>query len=105
MVGSIDPDASKSVGPIGRTQVAWLIGTRIAETILASGQTHRINRPDIWTQAIRSPIKKLLCHGGRPHMGPRLRGDDIEFAEAQTATSSSAPGGRSCRCRFLAVLQ
>src|SRR5882762_9191459 len=68
MVGSIDPDASKSVGPIGRTQVAWLIGTRIAETILASGQTHRINRPDIWTQAIRSPIKKLLCHGGRPHI-------------------------------------
>jgi len=25
------------VGPIGRSQVVWLIGTRVAETILASG--------------------------------------------------------------------
>ena len=27
-------------------------------------------------QAIRSNLKNLLCHGGRPHMGPRVRGDD-----------------------------
>jgi hypothetical protein len=37
MVGSIDPGARQSVGPIGRTQVAWLFGARVAETILASG--------------------------------------------------------------------
>src|SRR3954447_14061441 len=73
MVDRSIQDASKSVGPIGRTQVAWLIGTRVAEAILASGQTPRINRPDIWMQAIRSNLTKLLCHGGRPHMGPGSR--------------------------------
>src|ERR1700722_13811716 len=36
----------------------------------------RINRPDIWMQAIRSNLEKLLRHGGRPHMGPGVRRDD-----------------------------
>src|SRR5258705_10820438 len=36
----------------------------------------RINRPDIWMQAIRSDPEKLLWHGGRPHMGPGVRRDD-----------------------------
>jgi len=35
--------------------------------------TSRINRPDIWMQAIRSDLEKLLRHGGRPHMGPGSR--------------------------------
>src|SRR3954462_13093148 len=70
MERSIVRDARKSVGPIGRNKVAWLIGTRVAKTILASGPTSRIDRPDIWMQAIRSNLTKLLCHGGRPHMGP-----------------------------------
>src|ERR1700686_862965 len=31
-------------------------------------QSDRINRPDIWMQAIRSHPENLLRHGGRPHM-------------------------------------
>ena len=37
----------------------------------------RNNRPDIWTQAIRSDCSKHSWHGGRPHMGPGLRRDDV----------------------------
>src|ERR1700761_849964 len=33
----------------------------------------RINRPDIWMQAIRSNRKNFLLLGGRPHMGPGVR--------------------------------
>ena len=54
-------------------KVAWLIGTRVAKAILASGLASHIDRPDIWMQAIRSNLTKLLCHGGRPHMGPGFR--------------------------------
>jgi hypothetical protein len=76
MVGSIDPRCEQIRGTHWLNKVAWLIGTRVAEAILASGLTSRIDRPDIWMQAIRSDLTKLLCHGGRPHMGPRVRGDD-----------------------------
>src|SRR5882672_12294587 len=69
MVGSIDPRCEQIRGTHWPDKVVWLIGTRVAEAILASGlQPHQ--RPDIWMQAIRSHLKKLLCHGGRPHMGP-----------------------------------
>ena len=50
--------------------------------------TNRINRPDIWMQAIRSDLEKLLRHGGRPHMGPRFRGDDAP--KIQISNSSIA---------------
>src|SRR5271154_2148199 len=70
MVGSIDPRCEQSRGTHWLNKVAWLIGTRVAEAILASGLTSCIDRPDIWMQAIRSDLTKLLCHGGRPHMGP-----------------------------------
>src|SRR5882757_7559529 len=76
MAGSIDQGAGHSVGPIGRTKVVWLIGTRVAETILASG----VNRPhqQAGHMDASDPIrlKYLLCHGGRPHMGPCFRRDD-----------------------------
>jgi hypothetical protein len=55
------------VGPIGLGQVVWLFGTRVAEAILASGQTDRINRPDIWMQAIRSN-HKTSCATGAVHI-------------------------------------
>jgi hypothetical protein len=71
MVRSIDPRCEQIRGTHWPNEVAGLIGTRVAETILANGPTSRINRPDIWMQAIRSNLTKLLCHGGRPHMGPR----------------------------------
>src|SRR5262245_26498049 len=72
MVRSIDPRCEQIRGTHWLNKVAGLIGTRVAETILASGLTSCINRPDIWTQAIRSNLTTLLCHGGRPHMGPGL---------------------------------
>src|SRR5229473_2549504 len=57
-------------------EVARLYGTRVAENHLGQRSSDRINRPDIWMQAIRSDQKKLLWHGGRPHMGPGVRRDD-----------------------------
>jgi hypothetical protein len=76
MVGSIDPGARQSVGPIGLTKVAWLFGARVAETILASGSKRPHQQAGHMDAS--DPIKpeKLLRHGGRPHMGPRFRGDD-----------------------------
>src|ERR1700704_6063068 len=70
MAGSIDPRCETLRGIHWPVKVAGLFGTRVAETILASGPPNRINRPDIWMQAIRSDHQKLLRHGGRPHMGP-----------------------------------
>ena len=70
MVRSVVPRCEQIRGTHRPNKVAGLIGTRVAKTILASGITSCINRPDIWTQAIRSNLTKLLCHGGRPHMGP-----------------------------------
>jgi hypothetical protein len=70
MVRSIVPRCEQIRGTQWPNKVAFLIGTRVAKTILARGSTRRINRPDIWMQAIRSNLTKLLCHGGRPHMGP-----------------------------------
>ena len=37
----------------------------------SKGRTYGCKRSD--------PLKKLLCHGGRPHMGPGLRRDDTEI--------------------------
>jgi len=70
MVRSIVPRCEQIRGTQWPNKVALLIGTRVAKTILASGPTSRTYRPDIWVQAIRSNLTKLLCHGGRPHMGP-----------------------------------
>src|SRR3979490_2460801 len=73
MAGSIDPRCETLRGIHWPVKVAGLFGTRVAETILASGPPNRINRPDIWMQAIRSDHQKLLRHGGRPHMDPLAR--------------------------------
>src|SRR6478672_5328565 len=79
MVRSIDLRYEQVRGTHRPNKVARLIGTRVAETILASGLTSCTNRPDIWTQAIRSNLTKLLCHGGRPHMAHRaLEAQDTE---------------------------
>ena len=79
MVGSIDPGCEQIRGthwPNKGRVVDWnsCRGNHLGQR----SQNDRINRPDIWTQAIRSYLKKLLCHGGRPHMGPGLRRDDTE---------------------------
>ena len=66
MEGSIDPRCETLRGTHWPTKVVWLFGIRVAETILASG-TRRINRPDIWMQAIRSN-RKTSCATGAVHI-------------------------------------
>ena len=89
MAGSIDPRCETLRGIHWPVKVAGLFGTRVAETILASGPPNRINRPDIWMQAIRSDHQKLLRHGGRPHMGPGSRpGRRQAVAKSRRLTTS-----------------
>jgi hypothetical protein len=72
MAGSIDPRCETVRGTHWPNQVVWLIGARVAETILASGS----NKPhqQAGHMDASDPIRpqNLLCHGGRPHMGPGL---------------------------------
>src|SRR3979490_1969437 len=103
MVGSIDPRCETIRGTHWPVKVAGVFGTRVAENHLGQRSTNRSNRPDIWMQAIRSDQKKLLRHGGRPHMGPGVRRDDTECVEALRAKSSTTPAYRSCRCRSSAT--
>src|SRR5437016_13631877 len=79
MVGSIDPRCETVRGTHWPKKVAWLFGARVAETILASGpkSPHQQAGHMDASDPIR-PSKKLLWHGGRPHMGPDRRvGDEI----------------------------
>src|SRR5437588_7495699 len=75
MVGSIDPRCETVRGTHWPNKVAWLFGARVAETILASGpkSPHQQAGHMDASDPIR-PSKKLLWHGGRPHMGPGSRG-------------------------------
>ena len=76
MVGSIDPRCETLRGTHWPVKVAGVFGTRVAETILASGS----NQPhqQAGHMDASDPIRpsKLLCHGGRPHMRPGFRRDD-----------------------------
>src|SRR6266576_1029592 len=71
MVGSIDPRCETLRGTHWPVKVAGVFGARVAETILASGPTrpHQQAGHMDASDPIR-PSKKLLWHGGRPHMGP-----------------------------------
>src|SRR5205814_8046672 len=77
MVGSIDPRCETVRGTHWPKKVAWLFGARVAETILASGpkSPHQQAGHMDASDPIK-PSKKLLWHGGRPHMGPCFRRDD-----------------------------
>ena len=77
MVGSIDPRCETVRGTHWPKKVAWLFGARVAETILASGpkSPHQQAGHMDASDPIR-PSKKLLWHGGRPHMGPCFRRND-----------------------------
>src|ERR1700716_3303554 len=68
-------------------------GARVAEAILASGQTRRTKRPDIWMQAIRSHLKKLLCHGALPILELASR------KPSWPAVKLAAPKGRTYGCK------
>src|SRR5947199_6397806 len=69
MVGSIDPRCETVRGTHWPKKVAWLFGARVAETILASGpkSPHQQAGHMDASDPIK-PSKKLLWHGGRPHM-------------------------------------
>src|ERR1700686_5205212 len=76
MVGALDPRCETVRGthwPKKGREVVW---SSRRGNHLGQRSTDRINRPDIWMQAIRSDSEKLLWHGGRPHMGPCVRRDD-----------------------------
>src|SRR5213078_278097 len=72
MVGSIDPRCETVRGTHWPNKVAWLFGARVAETILASGpkSPHQQAGHMDASDPIK-PSKKLLWHGGRPHMAHR----------------------------------
>jgi hypothetical protein len=72
MVGSIDPRCEILRGTHWPVEVARLFGTRVAENHLGQRSTNRINRPDIWMQAIRSDQKKTLVARGPSTYGSRL---------------------------------
>src|ERR1700719_3061323 len=75
MVGSIDPRCEILRGTHWPVEVARLFGTRVAENHLGHRSTDRINRPDIWMQAIRSdPEKTLVARGPSTYGSPRSRG-------------------------------
>src|SRR6266702_5939745 len=73
MVGSIDPRCETIRGTHWPVKVAGVFGTRVAENHLgqrpptaSTGRTYGCKRSD-------QTVKKLLWHGGRPHMGPGSR--------------------------------
>jgi len=78
MVGSIDPRCEILRGTHWPVEVARLFGTRVAENHLGQRSTDRINRPDIWMQAIRSdPEKTLVARGPSTYGSRRIRRDDV----------------------------
>src|SRR6266852_2274515 len=90
MVGSIDPRCETVRGTHWPLKVAGVFGTRVAENHLgqrsptaSTGRTYGCKRSD-------QTLKKLLWHGGRPHMGPRVRGDDKTIPPARLGCSHTA---------------
>src|SRR5664279_137208 len=70
MVGSIDPRCETIRGTHWPVKVAAVFGTRVAETILASGPPTASTGRTYGCKRSDQTIEKLLRHGGRPHMGP-----------------------------------
>src|SRR5258706_16031203 len=83
MVGSIDPRCETVRGTHWPKKVAWLFGARVAETILASDPLRPHQQAGHMDASDPIRPEKLLRHGGRPHMGPRFRGDDAWIKPAK----------------------
>src|ERR1700730_14990552 len=73
MAGSIDPRCETIRGTHWPVKVAGVFGPRVAENHLgqrpptaSTGRTYGCKRSD-------QTMKKLLRHGGRPHMSPEVR--------------------------------
>jgi hypothetical protein len=81
MVGSIDPRCETVRGTHWPVKVAGVFGTRVAENHLGQRSTDRINRPDIWMQAIRSDQKTLVARGPSTYGSRPSPGRRVEFKE------------------------
>src|SRR5271154_5100095 len=87
MAGSIDPRCETLRGTHWPVTVAGVFGTRVAETILASGlptastgRTYGCKRSD-------QTVKNFLWHGGRPvARGPSTYGSRLALRLAGTTT-------------------
>src|SRR5215831_13503464 len=71
-------DTRHSVGPSGTLKAAVLFGTRVADPIWASGHRRPLQTGRTYDRkrSDRTYPQKFLQPRGRPHMGPRFRGDD-----------------------------
>src|SRR5271155_2874481 len=76
MAGSIDPRCETLRGTHWPVTVAGVFGTRVAETILASGPPTASTGRTYGCKRSDQTVKNFLWHGGRPHMGPCVRRDD-----------------------------
>src|ERR1700722_12449935 len=64
-----------------------------------AAKSDRINRPDIWMQAIRSDHQELLQHGGRPHMDSGLARKGLAPRNDESKNFLSRFSGRRRRPR------
>src|SRR5437588_561435 len=104
MVGSIDPRCETVRGTHWPKKVAWLFGARVAETILASGpkSPHQQAGHMDASDPIR-PSKKLLWHGGRPHMAEEGRVVIARIAWKLMTTGESYDGAPMPRVSAVAA--
>src|ERR1700692_1974779 len=99
MVGSIDPRCETVRGTHWPKKGRGVVWSSRRGNHLGQRSTDRINRPNIWMQAIRSDSEKLLWHGGRPHMGPSFRGDGgLLFCAGTTAKNITLPSSALSTC-------
>src|SRR6202165_5998972 len=94
VVGSSDPRCETVRGTHWPLKVAGVFGTRVAESHL--GQRSKRPHQQAGHMDASDPIRprKLLWHGGRPHMGPGVRRDDhVEryFMTSPKSLSRTAP--------------
>src|SRR6266436_1368339 len=88
-------DARQSVGPIGKRRrlVVW---TSRRGTHLGSGHVRPRQQTGHMIASDRIHTNKLLQPGGRPHMGPGFRRDDVDFVICTYPTPRLKPILQSC---------
>src|ERR1700692_4018410 len=79
MVGSIDPRCETLRGTHWPKKGRLVVWNSRRGSHLGQRSTDRINRPDIWMQAIRSDLQKpLVARGPSTYGSPRSRGRPVE---------------------------
>src|SRR5438045_3549603 len=96
MVGSIDPRCEQIRGTHWPNKVAWLIGTRVAEAILASGLTSRTKSRTYGCKR-SDQTSKSPCATGAVHIWVPAFAGTTELYANVTATHAPIPraSGRS----------